>query len=297
MLNPPLQKSMRIDWNKLNVVLAVARAKTIKKAAISLGVTEATVSRHIAAIEESLGSTLFVRTPAGMHITPAGERLMDYLSRAEMQLEAGIIAAGNDQSVERGKVRVTAVPTLVNHLLIPASNHFLKEHPNIELEMIGLPTDLSMMHREADIAVRLARPSVELDTITRRIGHLEYSVYANLAQGSGCEDAAHLPWITYESDMSSLPQNIWIDGQIQNGNGELSRLRCNDADGLLEATRSNLGKTLLPRLVGEKYPDLCEIKGYQDLPVRELWLIVHPNVLTSARVRVVVDWLASILPE
>ena len=284
----------KVNWNDLQIALTVARAGSIKRAAANLKTTESTISRHITSVEKSLGYSLFERSPTGMFLTPAGEKLVQHLSRAEAQVETGIKKATHQQNSAVGKIRITAVPILMNHVIIPAARDFLSRYPDIELELLGLPADLSIMRREADIAVRLAQPSLELEAVTRRLTCLEYAVYANEAFCSDADEIELLPWITYEKDMVDLPQAKWIKERARKKGDPISALRCNDADGLIGAILSGLGKTILPRISADKIPSLTELSGFDKIPARELWLLIHPNVATDKRTRVAIDWLNEI---
>lgn len=277
-----------VDWNDLKIVLAVARANSIKRACQKLQMTESTVSRHVSSLEEYLGAVLFERTPAGMIATHECRSLLEHLSRAETEVEAGVEAAATTNNAMAGSVRVTSVPMIVNHLLVPNVPRFMRQYSAIELEFVGIPADLSMARREADLAVRLSRPTADLGAVTRRLGSLNYGVFA--LKGRGRE----APWLTYEKDMSELPQARWISARVQKGNEQVCPLRSNDAECLFASVRVGLGKTLLPKEVASSLPDLVELSGYEDLPVREVWLLAHPNLIVTPRVRAVCEWLQSL---
>ena len=101
-------------------------------------------------------------------------------------------------------------------------------------------------------------------------------------------------WVTYEDNMSYLPQARWIESQSREQNDQVSNLRCNDAESLIIALRNGFGKTLLPRLVASALSDLKEISGYDDLPKREVWSLIHPNVADTRKTRVVLNWLKTL---
>ena len=285
------RKIERIDWHKLRIVLEVARGQSIKRAAAKLAMTEGTISRHVSAVEEELGVDLFERSARGMDLTRPGAALIEHLFRAEAAVEAGLEEACSLQVQPFGTVRLTTVPVLANHVLTPFSPGLLAAYPDLELELIGVPAALSLRQREADLAVRLTRPSSDFDVLTRRLGNLNYGVYC----ATGCAaDQGTLSWLTYEKDMASLPQALWIEERAHRHGEPVHRLRAYDADGLISAATCGAGKTLLPRLVAANVANLQEIQGYEDLPQREVWLLVHPNVASTMRIRVVIDWLDEI---
>ena len=289
-MKPPVARfrAPLIDWGDLKIVLAVSRALSLKKAAQHLGMTESTVSRHVGTVEEHLGVVLFERTPTGMRPTPACDGLAEHLARAESEVEAGIEASSHLESMAAGRVRLTSVPTIINHIIIPAARSFTERFDGIELEIVAAAANLSMTRREADLAVRLARPSTDLGAVTRRIGKLHYGVYV----GSGCHP--DLPWITYEKDMAELPQVRWIARRREQFGESICSVQCSDTDGLIAALRAGMGKALLPREIYPSVAGLDEVHGYDDLPIRELWLLAHPNLVMTRRVRIVIDWLVEL---
>jgi len=119
---------------------------------------------------------------------------------------------------------------------------------------------------------------------------LRYAVYASKsALGAGA--AAELPWVTYEPSMSDLPQARWLGETIATEAGGPPQVAVNDADAILSCVRSGIGKSLLPEVIGTADPGLVRLEGYSDLPARELWLLMHPDMRAFKRAVAVVDWL------
>lgn len=283
------KKASRIAWNDLRLILITARTGTVKAAAQHLRTTESTVSRHLSAVENSVGIALFERTASGLRPTAACTELIGYIARAERELDAGLVAAVDADTALVGRVRLTAVPILMNHLIIPAAQDFLSHHPFIELELIASPADLSIIRRETDLAIRLSRPSNDFSALTRRIGALKYGVYASARRGMG--PPSDLPWITYEDEMAELPQAKWIAKRVTTQHEAQSNMLCNDADGLLAALHTGIGKTVLPKLIAASRSELVEMPGFGDVPTREVWLLCHPNLAVTARILAVTEWL------
>lgn len=300
-MQPDIAKiRLHVDWRALRIALQVARTQSIKRAAENLNLTESTVSRYVGSLEEHLGFFLFERSSTGMKLTRAGIRLMHHLYRAEGEIETGLEAALELQSKPAGSVRLTTVPSIANRVLAQHAPDLLANYPELELELIGVSTDLSMTRRETDIAIRLSRPARDMEAITRKIGKLDYSVYAalrNSNNGRTEKTPQSLPWITYERDMSSLPQARWIDNFTKLSGEKTSSLRFYDAEGLIGAALAGVGKILLPSLVAEQIPELEELDGYSTLPSREVWLLVHPNIASTERVQVVVSWLKQVFSK
>ena len=285
------QNLSTIKWGDLHTVLVVSRASSIKKASVQLKTTESTVSRRVRAVEAILGFDVFERTPMGMVPTAAGQQLLTHLGRAEAEVEQGLETSKNQENKPEGVVRITSVPILMNRVIIPASGQFLTQYPGIELEVIGASADLSMSRREADVAIRLARPSSDQSAVTRRIGTLKYGVFVSKSVAS--EKRQALPWLNYDRDMSKLPQARWITSRVAKSADIESSLKSNDAEHLLMAAKSGYGKAVLPNIVVGSDSQLIQLCEYDDVPSRELWLMVHPNVVATKKIRLTIEWLSS----
>lgn len=281
---------MQVDnWDDLRFLLALSRKRTFAGTARHLGVNESTVSRRLVQAEEKLGATVFDKNPSGLVLTTAGRALIRHLEGAELAIEAGEREISGLNHRIAGSVRITSVPMIVNHVLTPTLSDLLTEHPDLHVELIAEPADLSLMQREADIAVRLARPRSEMRAISRRIGLLKYAVYAASSAITDRNDAV-LPWITYERRMSELPQARWIDKNVSIDAPDAPKVFVNDAETLLQCLRNGIGKSLVPEAIGDRDSDLRRLR-YDDLPKREVWLLVHPELRDLRRVHVAISWI------
>lgn len=164
-----------MDWNDLRFVLAVARTGTLSAAARRLRVNQTTVMRRLAAAEAALGARLFDRIDGELRATEAGRTALARGDEVEQAFDALERTIGGRDAKIAGRVRVTAVPILANHLLVPAFPKLGARHPTLQLEMIAEPRNLDLTAREADIALRLARPQTGT-MLMRRIGDLGYAV-------------------------------------------------------------------------------------------------------------------------
>ena len=280
------------DWDDLRFVLAVARQRSFAGAAKLLGVNESTVARRIAKAEAGLQTTLFERSDGRLHPTEAGAELVRRAEKIELEVQAGEEAiAGTDVAVA-GTVRITSVPLIVNRVLAPNLPSLLDQHPNLQVELIAEPADLSVMGREADIALRLARPQKEMRALARRIGDVRFGVF-----GSRQATPKDAPWITYTEGMRFLPQSRWIAEQAAKRGAALSAVRVSDAETLLQAIKAGLGKSFLPLFLAETEPELVRIDNGASAWSRELWMMVHPELKDLARIRTTADWLAGVMRE
>ena len=270
------------NWDDLRVVLAVARGETLSAAAKRLGVDQTTVTRRLAAVERAIGMPLFHRIERRLRPTAVGADAVAHAERVEAEVERlRARLAGADRAPE-GHVRLTAVPILVNRVLIPGLAAFRQRYPRLALELIAEPRNLQLAKRDADIAVRLARPAGGT-ALCRKLGELGYSVYG--AAGAG----GRLPWLGYDDDHADLPQARWL---VREARPADAALRANDAETLFQAVAAGLGRTLLPDLAVTDGDGLTRLS---DRPVlrREVWLLVHPEIRHLPRISAVVDWLTA----
>lgn len=275
-----------MEWNDLELVLALARCGTLSAGARRLGVDQTTASRRLKALERGLGIGLFQRdagrlvpTDAGAAVLARAERVESEMLGLREELNGGVTRCA-------GLVRLTSVPVIVNRLLFPNMRGLLATHPELQLEVIAEVASLSFSRREADIALRLARPRAG-NAVCRRVGTLAYSAYGPVGA-----DPAGTPWLTYDEAHGDLPQARWV-AEHDLGPGTI-RVRCNDADGLLVAARAGLGKALLPDLIVAGDPALAPIPGQERVLTRELWLLVHPDLRPLRRVQVTAGWIADV---
>lgn len=277
-----------LNWNDLRVILALARGRSLANAARLIGVNETTVARRLALAEQRLGARLFERNIGVMHPTEAGAVAITGAERVELEVQAveGDISGADRRAA--GSVRLTSVPIVANRILVPALPRLLRRHPQLQIELIADPRDLSLTKREADIALRLARPRKEVRAIARRIGRLTYAVY-----GPARRKPDSLPWISYVDDMADLPQAGWIAGTAGRDRTAPPPILVNDAETLVQCVKAGIGKTLLPIAIGDREPGLVRQDDGPASLSRELWLMVHPDLRDVIRIRVVIDWLVS----
>jgi DNA-binding transcriptional LysR family regulator len=279
------------NWNDLRYLLAVKRGQTLAAAARQLRVDSTTVSRRLTALQAALNTRLVQRKGQGrLTLTRAGELVARRAEAMEQQFQLIGEVVGADQDPCIGTVRITSVPILVNRVLAAATRDLLRDHPGLIIELVPDSRNYSLTHREADIAVRLARPIAGGASVkARRIGALDYAAYASAAVDA--REGRRLPWITFDDEMSDLPQARWIAHATRREG--LSGLRVHDAETAMEAAAAGLGKTLLPIIVAARDTRLRRLDAGAGVtwPSREIWLLAHAHQLELARVVAATRWL------
>ena len=206
----------------------------------------------------------------------------------EIDLLKGV-ASGADESAA-GTVRVNSIPLIVSRMLMPGLKTLYAAHPKLCIEAIAEPRNISLSRRDADVALRMARPEREDKVIARRIGKLSFAVY-----GPTRQRARRAPWITYETSMGALPHVAWINKAIKLDQDTPPSLVVNDSEVALYAIKAGVGKSLLPCAIGDRESGLIRLSGQTPILDRELWLLVLPELRNLARIKAVIEWLAELV--
>jgi len=285
------------SWDDLRIFLAMYRSGSQKAAAQKLRVAHTTIGRRLVALEGALGARLFDRTPNGLALTGAGLAL---LPRAE-RVEAELIAAerelrGADAKLE-GPVRVTAGDGVVHYVIIPALGELRREHPGIALELRADTRELDLSRREADVAVRLRRPT-EPSLVARRVGAMKFGLYASRSylERRGIPrtlgDLAAHDFIGFDASLDELPQVRWLRRTVGSGKGPRWAVRATTTTAQALACVESQGIALLGTFVAAREPRLVPVLPRAATPSRDLWLVVHADMRRNARVAAVIEWLA-----
>lgn len=275
------------NWDDLRIVLAIWRAGSLAAAARALKVNQTTVTRRLEHLEGRLGAQLFQRGRGTLEATEAGLDLTAHAERMEREVLAAEAKLSALDQKAAGTVRLTSVPIIINHLLVPALAELLEAHPELNLELVAEPKALSLTKREADFAIRLARPSQEAPVLAQKVGELAYGAYGPAKAGAG-----DLPWIVYEEEMAHLPHAKWLAARAGSGPAPVA---VNDAQTILALVAAGQGRSLLPVCVAERVKGLRALEVEPAPPAREVWLLSHPDHKSLHRMQVVAAWAKSAL--
>jgi DNA-binding transcriptional LysR family regulator len=166
-----------LPWDLLHTFLGVLREGSLSGAARALGLTQPTVGRHVAALEQVLGQPLFTRSPTGLLATEAALALRGHAEQMEAAAAALQRAATARGDEVRGTVRVTASEVIVVEVLAGVFATLREAHPGLVLELALSNQLQDLLRREADIAVRMTPPE-QGQLIARRIGSIDLGLHA-----------------------------------------------------------------------------------------------------------------------
>ncbi len=291
-----------LEWNDIHLVMIVCREGSLSGAARILGVNHSTVFRRVAAIEEKLGVRLFERLPSGYEMTDSGEAMLEsgeHIENEVFNLSRTLI--GNDLQLN-GAIRVAVPDALLTNILMPHLTIFTQKYPDIELEIAVSNHPMSLVKREADIAVR-ATTSPPDSAIGRRICSMATAIYGStnylnkFRKGNDnfkINDLENYTWLLPDDNLAHLSIINLVDQKHSNAT---VGLRCNNLPGLYEATRQSLGIAALPCFLADPDPLLERISPPIDKLSSEIWLLTHQDLKKTARIRALMDFLYDVLIE
>ena len=275
-------------WDHFRTFEAVARHGSLTRAAESLGVSQSTVSRQLARLEESAGTPLVSReTPHPL--TDRGAALLEALTP---MVDAALSAqAALDQAPEvRGTVTLTTVGELVRWVLAGRLGSLYAAHPHVQLRILVNNRLDSLAAGEADLAVRLTRPQ-RGDLVSKRLTTATYGLFAARALPLGDD----VPWLGLTGTLATVPEQRHAERAFRS---RPARLLVEDVESLALATQAGLGVAVLPRGLATSHDGLVEVRaedvGARDVgpvPARDFWLVVHRSKQRVPRVRAVLEWL------
>ncbi|HYZ48112.1 MAG TPA: LysR family transcriptional regulator [Sphingomonas sp.] len=282
------------DWNDARFFLAVAESGSTLAAGRALRVSQTTVARRIAALEEALGLTLFDRRRAGYALTPAGEALLAEARGVRGSAQALAEAAAAQKRDVSGIVRLTAEESFVIGVLPPMLRELHELHPEILVELDASEEVRDLEAGGADVAIRVTKRLDGAGLVGRRIGDDMWTVYCSRAYGEAHgiprnrrELATH-PLISGGGGQIGRYYGIWLR---ENGLEHAVAMQHGTVSGLFSAVRSGLGLAALPCLVAELDDDLVRCLPPAASGAREVWLLTHERLRHTPRVRAVLDLL------
>lgn len=282
----------RLDWNDLKYFLEVARGGSLTRAADVLRASPSTVGRRIAELETRLATRLFARHPSGYHLTDDGRELLGRAQAVEEQMLAFERGASGLAPAVSGTVRLATSENLATDLVIPALPAFAARHPQLRLTIVTQTAPVELGRRDADLALRLVRPS-QGNLKVRRLGSLSYGVYGRrdylARQPAPADDPLEgRAVITWDEAHAHLPAAQWL---AQHAPEAPVALAVSTLRGQIAAARAGLGLAVLPDfLVAD--PDLVRVLAPEAVFSDGIWLVLHADLAASARVRAVADFLA-----
>lgn len=282
-----------MDWNDLNIILAIGRSGSLAGAARTLGLNHSTVFRRINAIEARLGVRFFDRLPTGYVLTDAGDMALRAAERIDSEVD-GLARelVGKDRRLQ-GSIRVTAPEGVSVKLLDVHLAKFCKLHPDIHIDLIVTGSALQLSRREADLAIRVTNKPPE-SSIGKRVCGFGFGVYASKAylkahRGTGPES---YKWILTDDSRDWFAPALWKKLGVS---GAQTVFTSNSTLAVVNAARQGLGVAPLPCFLGDSESRLQRVIEPLREMALELWLLTHPDLRHTARVKALMQFLLQAL--
>lgn len=283
---------MSFDWNHARTFLAVADEGSLSAAARKLGQTQPTVSRQIAALEDALRVTLFERTGRSVLLTEAGVELIEHARSMAVGADlVSLAATGQSRSVE-GQNRITASELMSAYILPPIITALLDVAPLLEIDVVADNDVRDLTRREADIAIRHARPE-QPNLIMRRAANEVMRFYASRTylEANGAPKADDLSGhqiISYVEAERMLGYLTPVGLKLTKAN---FRLGSSSQIVALELARGGSGIIILPDRVAAQFAEFESVLNEVDAFAVPTWLVAHRELRTSRRIRLAFDHL------
>lgn len=284
-----------LEWGDLRFILAICRTGSLAGAARLLGKDHSTLFRKLNRIEEDVGVRFFERLASGYAMTDAGEIALRFGERIESEFHAlGREIDGRDARLQ-GNVCITAPDGISTIHLPPVLAHFHELHPHVTIELLEGAAAVDLSRREADVAIRASRKPPD-DSLGNKICDFRFAAYASPAhlEAAGPRELADHDWI-----MTAGSEEWFVPALWKNRAQALQRtiLRTNSTTAAQRAAEAGMGVTPLPCYRGDASPTLIRASPTFDHLDMELWIVTHPVLRHTARVRVLMSVLHAALEK
>jgi DNA-binding transcriptional LysR family regulator len=281
------------DWDLLQSLHAVLQAGSFSAAARLRRLTQPTLGRHIDQLERQLGAPLFVRSPRGLQPTDLALALRPHLADMSAAGSAAARDIGGLVNAEGGVVRVTVSEAVGIEVIPPMLARFMAAHPGVQVELALSNKNEDLSRRDADVAVRMARPT-QNSVVAKKVGEVGLGFHA----ASGYLDRRGTPrdfdelarhtLIGFDRSFPELAKELSVGRPITR---ELFAYRTDNDVAQLAAIRAGVGIGVCQRQLGLRHglvPVLPDLFGFR----LDLWICMHETLRGSPRMRLMFDHLA-----
>lgn len=285
------------DWTLVRSFLEVLRRGSLSAAARATGLTQPTIGRHIDLFEDALGVALFTRSSGGLIATDAAQALRPHAEAMEVSMAALVRAAaiGGDATTPRGTVRITA-SEIMGATVLPAILADIRfTFPEIILELALNNRSDDLLRRDADVAVRMVRPTQE-GLVAKKIGAVALRLFAHRRYLDRFGTPDSIETLT-EHHLIGFDRDDFSARSVAAGILPISRdvfsFRCDNDIAQLAAIQAGLGIGVMQETIAKRNPDIVAVMADQIKFKLDLWLAVHEGQRDQPAIRAVFDGLAA----
>lgn len=282
-----------VDWNYYLYFLKVAENGNLNSAAVELGVNHSTVFRRINSLEEKLDVRLFERSKGGYTLTKAGEDILGRVRQVDVQMysiQRSLL--GKDIRLS-GNLKISTTDTIGYYWLPPYVKRFKERYPEILIDLDIQTRYTNLTKREADIVI----PAVNMQPdymVGRQLSRIYFRLYGsrNYLERYGIPDSVeefgNHRFLVPNEALATISASKWLkkhiqDHQVAAASDKLSTL--------YKFAQQDLGIAPLPHYVGEADDRLVEIMELPDYCHRHVWILTHPDLRNTARIRTFMQFM------
>ncbi len=293
------RRSINFDWNKARAFLVTAEEGSLSAAARALGMTQPTLGRQVASLEEELGVALFERGNRGLVLTQSGLALLEHVrNMGDAASQFSLSAQGQVESIE-GDVCISATEAMAVYQLPAIVGDLRRAFPGINIELIATNSTSDLKRREADIAIRAFQPT-QPDLIARKLCEFKAHLYASpdyltsLGSSLAVDDLNRAQFIGFDSEhqllkelnkqgFQLLPENFAVLTENHIVHWEL--------------VKNGVGIGIMVEDVGDQEPAVTRVLPDLEPYSGTLWLVAHRELRTNRRIKAVYDFLVEALAD
>ena len=293
-----------MDWDKLRIFHSVAEAGSFTHAGDTLNLSQSAVSRQVSALEESLHIPLFHRHARGLILTEQGEVLYRTVKDVFHKLSMAEALISESRERPSGPLKITTTVAFGTTWLTPRIREFVELFPEVEVALILTDGSMDLSMREADVAIRMAKPK-QPDLVQRHLLAVQSHIYAApeyLSEHGAPKEAEDLDQhaiILYGQDAPPPVASInWLaDAGADPEHPRKPILRINNLYGIYRAVRSGLGIAALPDYMIPETSALVRVLPELAGPAIEAYFVYPEELRQSKRVSVFRDFLLRKMAE
>ncbi len=284
-------------WHLYRSLLAVIREGSLSAAARRLQLTQPTLGRHIEELEADLGKALFTRSQTGLLPTPFALNLVPFAEAMESAAAALMRTAEQGSSSSDGTVRITASEIMGSEVLPPILSALQCAHPKLVFELVLSNRNDDLLRRDADIAVRMVRPT-QAALVAQRIGDIQLGFYAHRdylarhGEPDTLQDLARFHVIGF--DRTDQSARAMVKNKLSLDRRQFS-FRSDSDIAQAAALRAGLGVGVMQAGIAARMPELVPVLRSTMVFSLDIWLVMHEDQSGNGPVRTAFDGLANAL--
>jgi len=274
------------NWNFIRTAYTIAKLGTVSAAANELNLHRATVMRHVDALEEELGTRLFIRNDKGYIATDAGQQILRVGDITEQQFKYLASRIGKQEDELQGSLTITSLDEMVEYLL-PSIRIYQQQFPAMKVNFIGDIKNFDLEYGEADIAIRSGPKPKTPDNVVIALGdfHVVYAASKAYVQEHGIPDSkasmAQHQFITMHQRLEFMLWHEWLHNNVPESCLNLS---FGTGKAINQAVTAGLGIGFMGKAEVAARDDLVQVYTPEVWPIG-LWCLVHKDVYPLPKVK------------